>query len=194
MPDSTDRNIEDKLKEAHSGQQRFVWTRGIVRLLIWLLTLILTDLFIDWVILRGNAGSAFGPLLLVINLGILGYVAWYELARHLKDYDALITALDVEERHPDLSSLLVSYTQLKHTAKNQSNVSTELIAAMRDQAVENSRSLDFRKIVDFGRRMENFSNLEQNHRLSGKFWAKSLSGKFFETKKKNHKRALSASS
>ena len=150
MPESTDRQIEDKLREAHSEQQRFVWTRGIVRLLVWLLTLLLTDLFIDWVILRGNAGSAFGPLLLVVNLGILGYVAWYELARHLKDYDALITALDVEERHPDLSSLLVSYTQLKHTAKNQSNVSTELIAAMRDQAVENSRSLDFRKIVDFG--------------------------------------------
>ncbi|MCP4849365.1 MAG: hypothetical protein GY899_15605 [Verrucomicrobiaceae bacterium] len=150
MPDSTDRNIEDKLKEAHSGQQRFVWTRGIIRLLIWLLTLILTDLFIDWVILRGNAGSAFGPLLLIINIAILGYVAWNELIRHLKDYDELITALDVEERHPDLSSLLVSYTQLKHSSDGQANVSKELIAAMRDQAVEKSHSLDFRKIVDFG--------------------------------------------
>jgi hypothetical protein len=150
MPDSTDRQIEDKLKEAHFGQQRFVWTRGTVRLLIWLLTLLLTDLFIDWVILRGNAGSAFGPLLLVVNIAILGYVAWHELARHLNGYDELITALDVEERHPDLSSLLVSYTQLKGNAKDQSNVSTELIEAMRQQAVEQSQTLDFRKIVDFG--------------------------------------------
>ena len=150
MPDSTDRKIEDKLREAHSGQQRYVWTRGIVRLLVWLLTLLLTDLFIDWVILRGNAGSAFGPLLLVVNIGILGYVAWYELIRHLKDYDELITALDVEDRHPDLSSLLVSYTQLKHSSEGQANVSEELIEAMRDQAVDKSHSLDFKKIVDFG--------------------------------------------
>ena len=151
MPDSTDRKIEDKLREAHSEQQRFVWTRGIVRILVWLLTLLLTDLFIDWVILRGNAGSAwFGPLLLVINIGILCYVAWHELIRHLKDYDELITALDVEERHPELSSLLVSYTQLKNSSEGQANVSEELIDAMKDQAVERSHSLNFRKIVDFG--------------------------------------------
>ena len=150
MPDSTDRKIEDKLREAHSGQQRFVWTRGIIRILVWLLVLILTDLFIDWVILGGDAGSAFGPMLLVINIGILGYVACYELIRHLKDYDELITALDVEERHPELSSLLVSYTQLRNTSEDQSNVSEELIEAMREQAVDKSYSVNFREIVDFG--------------------------------------------
>jgi len=150
MPDSTDRKIEDKLIEAHAGQQRFVWTRGIIRLLVWLLVLILTDLFIDWIILGGDAGSAFGPMLLVINIGILGYVAWYELIRHLKDYDELLTALDVEERHPELSSLLVSYTQLRNTSENQANVSEELIQAMREQAVDKSYSINFREIVDFG--------------------------------------------
>ena len=150
MPDSTDRKIEDKLREAHAGQQRFVWTRGIIRLLVWLLVLILTDLFIDWIILGGDAGSAFGPMLLVINIGILGYVAWYELIRHLKDYDELLTALDVEERHPELSSLLVSYTQLRNTSENQANVSEELIQAMREQAVDKSYSINFREIVDFG--------------------------------------------
>ncbi|MFP6872104.1 MAG: hypothetical protein VCA55_01225 [Verrucomicrobiales bacterium] len=149
MPESTDIQIEDKLKEAWAGQRRFVHTRGIIRLLIWLLTLLLTDLFIDWVILRGSAGSAFGPLLLVVNLGILIAVAWYEWLRYLKDYDPLITALDVEERHPHLSSLLVSYTQLTKPAENQSNISTELIAAMREQAIEKSRPLNFRQIVDF---------------------------------------------
>ena len=86
----------------------------------------------------------------MVNIGILGYVAWYELIRHLKDYDELITALDVEDRHPDLSSLLVSYTQLKHSSEGQANVSEELIEAMRDQAVDKSLYLDFRKIVDFG--------------------------------------------
>ena len=150
MPDSTDRKIEDKLIEAHAGQQRFVWTRGIIRLLVWLLVLILTDLFIDWIILGGDAGSAFGPMLLVINIGILGYVAWYELIRHLKDYDELLTALDVEERHPELSSLLVSYTQLRNTSENQANVSEEFIQAMREQAVDKSYSINFREIVDFG--------------------------------------------
>jgi len=150
MPDSTDRKIEDKLREAHAGQRRFVWTRGIIRLLVWLLVLILTDLFIDWIILGGDAGSAFGPMLLVINIGILGYVAWHELIRHLKDYDELLTALDVEERHPELSSLLVSYTQLRNTPENQANVSEELIEAMREQAVDKSYTINFREIVDFG--------------------------------------------
>ena len=57
----------------------------------------------------------------------------------------------MEKRHPGLSSLLVSYMQLKDgPASDQGNVSQALINAMRDQAIELSRPINFRDIVDLG--------------------------------------------
>ena len=150
MAQASESSIEDKLFRAWQEQRRYIHLRGAGRLLVWLLALLLADFVIDWFILRGKAGGGFGLLLLLVNIAVLAWVAWHEWLRHLKPYDPLITALDVESRHPQLTSLLVSYTQLKGQADGQPNVSAELVGAMREQAVELAKPVNFREIVDFG--------------------------------------------
>ena len=143
--------IEDKLREAWRREQRFVHLRGASRFLVWLVVLIGLDFLIDWGILaRTGASAKFGYLLPVMNVAVLLWVLWHEWLRHLRRYDPLRVALEVESRHPELSSVLVSYTQLEGTVEKQPNVSRDLIEAMRGEAVLQTRSLDFREIVDFG--------------------------------------------
>ncbi|MDH3584879.1 MAG: hypothetical protein OER86_11765, partial [Phycisphaerae bacterium] len=67
-----------------------------------------------------------------------------------KPFDPVLVALDVEAKHPELASVLVSYTQLQGPIENQPNVSSDLVGAMRDQAIERTRPIDFREIIDFG--------------------------------------------
>ena len=111
--------------------------------------MLLVDFVIDWGILyRVNSNLKLGLLLLVINVFVLGYVLWNEWLKHLKPFDPVIVALEVETRHPELASVLVSYTQFKEGDGGQ-NVSAELVEAMRQQARDLTRSIDFREVVDF---------------------------------------------
>ena len=120
--------------------------------MVWLIALLAVDFIIDWGLFAktGMSGN-IGIFLLLVNIAVLGWVLWHEWLRHLKPFDPIATSLDVEKRHPGLTSLLVSYTQLKDgPGEDQGNVSQALIDAMRDQAIEQSRPLDFKEIVDFG--------------------------------------------
>jgi hypothetical protein len=151
MPESKIDSIENKLHQAWKAERRFYNLRGIARLLIWVVALVLADFLIDWgIVFRSRMAGKVGFLLLIINVIILVWVLWRDWLRYLKPYNPLLVALDVEAKHPELASVLVSYTQLKGPLDNQPNVSSELIDAMRDQAIAVTKPLDFREVVDFG--------------------------------------------
>lgn len=149
--DSQDLSIESKLRQAWRQEQRYYNMRGISRLIVWIITLLVLDFLIDWGLFAktGMTGNV-GILLLLVNFGVLAWVLWFEWLRYLRAYDPVVVSLEVERRHPGLTSLLVSYTQLKDSDPESTNVSTELIGAMKTQAISESQSLDFKQIVDFG--------------------------------------------
>jgi len=142
--------IEDKLYRTWKQQQRFYHLRGLSRLLIWAVVLILVDLLVDWQIFFRSRISGPTVLLLLVNVSILGWVLWHEWLRHLKRFDPVRVSLEVESKHPELLSVLVTYTQLKGPAAESSNASPALLGAMRGQAIRLTRPLDFREVVDFG--------------------------------------------
>lgn len=150
MDPEIEHTIEQKLRLAWQQQRRFCHVRGGARFLLWLIALLVVDFLLDWgVFARANPDAQLGGALLVVNLAVLGWVLWFDWIRHLRPYDPVLLALAVEKRHPQLSSLLISYLQLRDSHRGESGVSSELLAAMRSQAVAESRGFDFREIVDF---------------------------------------------
>lgn len=145
-----DTSIEQKLRTAWSQEQRYFHIRGLARLLIWVVVLVLVDLLIDWgIFFRSRLTGTPQLLLLIINVGVLGWVIWNEWLRHLKRYDAVRVSLEVEAKHTELRSILVSYMQLKDHDAESLNASQSLLDAMRNQAISLTRPLDFREVVDF---------------------------------------------
>ena len=68
-----------------------------------------SESFIDWgLFARTGMSVNIGIFLLFVNLAILGCVLWFEWLRYLKPFDPVVTSLEVEKRHPGLSSLVVS--------------------------------------------------------------------------------------
>jgi hypothetical protein len=150
MSNGPDISIEKKLRIAWSQEQRFFHIRGFARLLIWAVVLLLVDLVVDWQILfRSRVTGAPQILLLVTNVFVLGWVLWHEWLRHLKSFDAVRVSLEVEAKHPELRSVLVSYTQFEGQDFDPNLASASLLGAMRNQAISLTRPLDFREVVDF---------------------------------------------
>ena len=152
MAEGQDRGIEQRLKQAYREERRWYNIRGASRLTLWLIALLAVAFLIDWGLFAKTQMSGItGLALLLVNVGILIWVYHREWGQYRQSYDPLTTALEVEKRHPELSSLLVSYMQLKDDPKlHEGNVSQDLIKAMRDQAIEFARPIDFKDIVDFG--------------------------------------------
>ncbi|MEE3176901.1 MAG: hypothetical protein VX269_06085, partial [Verrucomicrobiota bacterium] len=141
-------NIDEKLKEAWSDERRFIHTRGIIRSLIWIVSLIITDLIVDLLIWKGIGDNRYGSGLMVINIGIISFVIYREWIRHLKPYNAVRTALQVESKNPKLSSILITYTELSAT-DSTSNTSEEIVQAIREKANERTESINFQEIVSW---------------------------------------------
>lgn len=140
--------IDEKLKEAWSNERRFIHTRGAIRSLIWIVALIITDLIVDLLIWKGIGDNQFGAGLLIINIGIIAFVLYHEWLRHLKPYDAVKTALQVESKNPKLSSILITYTELSE--ESNTNTSEEIVQAIREKANEKTESINFQEIVSWG--------------------------------------------
>ena len=152
MAEGQENGIEQRLRQAYREERRWYNIRGASRLTLWLIALLAVAFLIDWGLFAKTQMSGItGLALLVVNLGILTWVYHREWVQYLKSYDSLTTALEVEKRHPELSSLLVSYMQLKDEPElHEGNISQDLVKAMRDQAIEFSRPIDFKDIVDLG--------------------------------------------
>ncbi|MDP6523769.1 MAG: hypothetical protein QGH15_06060 [Kiritimatiellia bacterium] len=141
--------IEEKLRSLWHQERRFYHVRGASRFILWLIAMLAVDFIIDWGILfRVNSNINIGLLLLIVNIGVLGYVLWNEWLKYLKPFDPVVVALEVETRHPELASVLVSYTQFPEGTRDE-HASPELVEAMRQQARDLTRTIDFREVVDF---------------------------------------------
>ena len=152
MAEGQENGIEQRLRQAYREERRWYNIRGASRLTLWLIALLAVAFLIDWgLFAKTQVSGITGLALLVVNLGILTWVYHREWGQYLKSYDSLTTALEVEKRHPELSSLLVSYMQLKDEPElHEGNISQDLVKAMRDQAIEFSRPIVFKDIVDLG--------------------------------------------
>jgi hypothetical protein len=136
--------VEQKLRQAWHRERRFHTTRGICHFLLWLGALILVDFLVDWLFLLPGYGRL---ALLVLNVGTLLLVLYRSWWRHLRPYNPVRIALQVERRHPDLKSLLVSYIQFADVKADAEHMSPQLIEATRRLAVEATRPIDFREII-----------------------------------------------
>ncbi len=141
--------IEEKLFEAWRQERKFYDFRGAARFLIWLVALLVVDLLIDWQIFFRERWETPGVLLLLLNIVILGRVLWKEWLCHRKPFDPVRVALEVENKHPQLRSVLVSYSQFKDMDPEKIQASPTLLKAMREQAISLTKPLDFKEVVDF---------------------------------------------
>jgi hypothetical protein len=142
--ETTTRSVEQKLRQAWRREHRFHYTRGLCHFLLWLGALLLADFIVDWWFLLPGYGRL---MLVVINVGALAMVLYRSWWRHLKRFDPVRIALQVEDRHPDLRSLLVSYVQFADARVDPEHMSPQLIAATRRIAAEATRPIDFREII-----------------------------------------------
>ncbi len=150
MQDTYQSTIDDKLKEAWSKEQRFINTRGIFRSLIWIVSLIITSFIIDILIWKGiGDGNSHGLWLSFINLIIIGIILKKEWFDHRKKYDPVRAALQVESKNPELSSILITYTELSIDS-SKTNTSQEIIDAIKEKANEQTQSVNFQDIVPWG--------------------------------------------
>lgn len=140
------RDIERRLRAAWRKERRVCHARGASYLVIWAVALALTDFLVDWLLHAPGWGRA---LLLAANLLVLGAVFFLRWWRNLRPYDPLRVALQVERKHPELGSLLVSYVQIGDETAARTGASRALVAALRRQALELTAPVDFREIVAF---------------------------------------------
>lgn len=140
--------VERKLRQAWRRQRRYFHLRGLVQVLIWGIMLVAVDFFVDWLLIFRMRWPVFWRVpLLAFNAVVLLRVLYHEWLRHLKRFDDVRVALQLEGKHPELASLLVSYVQLRDA--DSATLSPSLLAAMRGSALDKVRPLDFREIVDF---------------------------------------------
>lgn len=138
--------VEAKLRKAWRKERRFHHGNGLAHLVVWLLALILVDLLVDWLFLLPGSGRV---ILLVVNVAVLGWVLWHYWLRHLRRYDPVRVALQVERGHPELESLLVSYVQLGRESPETAHASPSLLRVLRRQTIEVTQPIDFREIISY---------------------------------------------
>lgn len=139
-------SVESKLRRAWRKERRFTHLRGLCFVVLWTVALLAVDFLVDWMFALPGWGRVG---LLGINAAILLYILWTHWLVDLRRYDALRVALQVERRHPELRSLLVSFIQLQEHQPANSQASPALIRAMKEQAVSETAPLDFREIISY---------------------------------------------
>ncbi len=138
--------VEAKLRKAWRKERRYYHGDGLAHFLVWLLALVFVDLTVDWLFLLPGTGRL---MLLGVNLAALGWVIWHYWLRHLRPYDPVRVALQVEGMHPELESLLVSYVQLSGDSPEAAHASPGLLRVLRRQAIDVTRPIDFREIISY---------------------------------------------
>lgn len=141
--------IEDQLRTAWNQERRFCHLQGFSRSIVWLALILILAFVIDrWLLFRNRVPTGVTLLLSFAGAATMAWVIWKDWTSKLRPYDATRIALEVEGRHPELMSSLVSYTQME-SMTGPTQASGELLQAMRDFALTKSRSLNFSDIIDF---------------------------------------------
>ena len=149
-PDKATRRIERRLHHAWRKERRLHNLRGLCFVLVWAAALVVMDLLVDWLFLANYRVPWYGrTVLLGINVVTLIVVLWHYWLRYLTRYNAVRVALQVERKHPELQSLLVSFVQMDAEHQAHTHASPFLVRAFRRQALELSSGINFREIVNF---------------------------------------------
>ncbi len=139
-------DVGRKLRSAWHKERRYIHLRGLCHLAVWLVAMAAVDFLIDWNLELPGWGRA---ALLAVNLAVLAGVAWRYWLRLLRRYDPVRVALQVERRHGELKSLLVSYVQLSEERPGSALASPQLIRALRRQAIATTEPIDFKQIISY---------------------------------------------
>ena len=132
---------------------RAVWIRtqkrhffaGLLALCRWGIPLFLLGVTIDWFTYLPSVGRA---VVLVVLVCVSFHQAWKHGWRRLRGFDATRTALEVEDWHGGLESLLVTAVQFGKSKKTPGN--SESLREVTLQSAEGAaRELQPREIVDF---------------------------------------------
>ena len=145
--------INDNQESTLGSGLRAVWNRtqrrhlfaGLLALCRWVIPLFLAGMVIDWLAYLPTAGRASILLVLVC---VSFYQAWRHGWRHLRGFDPTRTALEIEDQHGGLESLLVTAVQFGKT-KPTPGSSESLWEVTRQNAEGAAQKLEPRKIVDF---------------------------------------------
>lgn len=138
---TTNSSIETRLRQLWRTYTTRLVVRGTGWLLAVLVTLIFVDLLLDWNL---DLAGKWRLTLLLLNLGVLGWVGYQYLIRLLPRFDVIDEALRVEHAQPDLNGLLVSSLEFQDEAAFGPMISRELMHAVRQQAEVRVANLDFR--------------------------------------------------
>src|SRR5262249_40956218 len=92
--------IDAKLRGAWDRECWFYHLRGVGFLVPSLIGIFLVDLLIDWLF---DLPGALRFILLLTNLGVLGWIGWKWWISHLRSYDATRVSLQVERVHPEFN-------------------------------------------------------------------------------------------
>ncbi|MEI8373218.1 MAG: DUF4175 family protein [Planctomycetota bacterium] len=136
--------VESRLRRLWTKQSGLLVLRGAYWVLAAAGALVLADLLLDWQLdLPGGLRVA----LLATNVVLLAYVAYRRLLRHLRSYNAVQQALQVEREWPELNGLVVSSVQFGREDDFPPGVSRDLMRAVRRQAAQRTAPLDFNRVT-----------------------------------------------
>src|SRR5579862_288458 len=101
-------SLDDKLYYAWKKERSLVHTRGLCTTLSCLFPLLLLYGLLDWMLNLPWSGRIVLISIIAAFTGLVVARLWW---RHLRPYNPVRVALQVERCHPSLSSLLISYVQ-----------------------------------------------------------------------------------
>ncbi len=142
-----DKNIYRKLRSAWHKQRGFWYLRGLSWLLIAGVGLIFADLLLDLFL---RLSPLARTVLLVLNLAVLVFLVQKVCIRYLRRFNESRVSLQVEKRHPELKSILISTVQFAQE-NMQPGMSKDLVALVQQQAGKQTGSVDFSTIVNFAK-------------------------------------------
>ena len=153
--------VDEKLYGAWKKERAHVNLRGLCVVLLCLALGLPLYVLADWLLNLPWPGRLVAMAAVLAVAAVLARRHWW---RQLRRFDPVRVALQVESCHPGLVSRLVSYVQLapsgnanlligglKDANQEIGAPSAQMVAVLRQEAVDASLSLDFEKIVDWAR-------------------------------------------
>ncbi|HEY3320262.1 MAG TPA: DUF4175 family protein [Planctomycetota bacterium] len=137
--------IDLKLRGAWARERSLAHVRGFCALGVCLLLGLPVYVLLDWMLSLPWPGRI--AMLSLVGLGGIATL-WRQWWRHLRRFDPVRVALQVERHHPELLSRLISYVQLQPNMAGDS-ASPRMVEALREEATQAALPLDFETVVDF---------------------------------------------
>ena len=137
--------LESRLLAVWRRNQRRNFCAGLLALCRWGIPLFLAGMVIDWLTYLPTAGRA---AVLLVLVWVSFYQAWRHGWWHLRGFEPTRTALEIEDQHGGLESLLVTAVQFGKV-KPPLGSSESLWEVTRENAEGVARKLEPRKIVNF---------------------------------------------